>query len=254
MIYHASDLTFQILSVGQFVHQSGLYRVLGRPYAALSLRLRGYGRFEVNGTKFSSSPGDIVFIAENTDYQVEYSDGESIAVHLLNCNYKVCENIATGGSAPVLRDWFAQLLEYWAEPNQVNGAKSAVYRILQLLADHESLRQDDCFARCVSFIHAHFCDPQLSVRQICRAGYISEATLRRKFQKYCNISPKQYILRCRLNRAMALLIRGEQSVKEIAWVCGFRDEKFFSRTIRQRYGRPPSQFAGDAPGRKPCNF
>ena len=67
--------------------------------------------------------------------------------------------------------------------------------------------------------------------------------MRRKFQKYCGMSPKQYLLKLRLNKAMALLLQNKYTVKDIAHRCGFSDEKHFSKTVKKSCGITPSEFA-----------
>jgi transcriptional regulator GlxA family with amidase domain len=44
-----------------------------------------------------------------------------------------------------------------------------------------------------------------------------------------------------MNKALQLLVENRLSVKEISFLCGFSDEKYFSRAFREKYGYPPSQ-------------
>jgi two-component system response regulator YesN len=44
-----------------------------------------------------------------------------------------------------------------------------------------------------------------------------------------------------MNRALELLIADTLSVREIALMCGFTDEKYFSRAFRNHFGKPPSR-------------
>ena len=243
MIYNFYNLTFQILTADRFVHKKGFYNVAGRPYASLSFRISGQGNFKINGTNFISSPGDILFIPENQGYEVDYSGGASIAVHLIECNYKNFENISAKNNYKYFLNAFSEISDMKSELNNINAIKSSVYNILQSISDNESLNANDkSFKKCLSFINMNYSDPNISIKEVCRAGNISEATLRRKFQKHYGISPKQYLLKCRLSKAIGMLIRNEYTVKEISWNCGFNDEKFFSKTIKKHYGIPPSKF------------
>ena len=244
MIYNFHNLTFQILSTDRFEHKKGFFKVQGRPFAALGFRISGYCNFKINGTSFISRPGDITFIAENTDYEAEYSDGVSIAVHFTDCNYKNCENIATKNNSKIFYDLFSQLFDKKFEINSINSEKALVYNILQLLSDSEMQNgRDTSFEKCLSFININYCNPQICTDEVCKAGNISKATLRRKFQKHCGVSPKQYLLKLRLDKAVTMLINNEYSIKEISAKCGFNDEKFFSKTIKKHYGISPSKFA-----------
>ena len=64
--------------------------------------------------------------------------------------------------------------------------------------------------------------------------------LLKQFHHFFGISPKQYLLQLRFNKAVKLLAEDSNTVSEIAELCGFGDEKYFSRVIRQKYGESPS--------------
>ena len=55
------------------------------------------------------------------------------------------------------------------------------------------------------------------------------------------IAPKEYITKRRLTLALSLLMQKKGSVKEIAHMTGFSDEKYFSRIFHAAFGYPPSQ-------------
>ena len=56
----------------------------------------------------------------------------------------------------------------------------------------------------------------------------------------------QHIIRLRMNKALRLLTEDCLPVKEIAFLCGFSDEKYFSRAFRKYYGYPPSHLCREA--------
>lgn len=241
MIYNFDALSFQILTVDRFFHRKGFFEVKARPYAAFSFRLRGTGSFEIGDRRFVSNPGDVLFLPANTPYRVEYSVGESIVVHFASCNYFETENICFDNRATVeLR--FQRLLEAWERRQSVNRAKSDIYDILEVIANDKITSIDDtAFATCVGYIETHFCDPALDVNAVCEVGFISASGLQRAFGKHFGVSPKQYLNKLRMNRALELLAENTLSVKEIAFACGFSDEKYFSRAFKKKYGYPPSR-------------
>lgn len=237
MIYNFDKLSFQILNKGIYEHYCGFYKIAARPYAALSLRKSGEASFYVGGKHFKSLPGDVLFMPERVSYDVHYTDGKSIVVHLIECNYKNPENIQTlhGG---MVNEAFSELLKH----NDVNGEKSVIYKILQFLnQSSEMYVQDADMEKCIAYIEENYKN-KIKTENICRAGNISEATLRRKFHKYCGMSAKEYLNKIRMNKAVDMLISGEKTVKETAFLCGFADEKYFSRLIKKEYNITPKQF------------
>ena len=241
MLYHFDELTFQIVSVDRFFHDEGFFEVKARPYAALSFRVSGTGCFRIGDRLLRTDPGDVLFIPADTPYEVEYSVSESIVVHFYDCNYTAGEVFGIENSAK-LSLLFAALLEEWSERHSVNQVKSTVYRIFETV-DSEQKRgvAHTAFATCLSYIEEHYCEPSLHVDAICEAGFISPSGLQRAFLQHFGVSPKQYVIKLRLHKALQLLVENKLSVKEVAFACGFTDEKYFSRAFKAKYGYPPSQ-------------
>ena len=100
---------------------------------------------------------------------------------------------------------------------------------------------DTAVENCVRYIDEHYCDPKLDVEMLCDISFLSVSSLQRAFARCLAMSPKQYLIQLRMNRALELLTKNELSVKEISVACGFTDEKYFSRAFKKRYGYPPSQ-------------
>ncbi len=244
MIYNFDNLTFQVLSAGVFSHNDGTFSVPGRPYAALGYRTKGEADFLIGGKSFTSYAGDISFIPAFLDYTVSYKKSESIVIHLTDVNYDSVENFSLNAGS-LFYEKFKTLSDSWAVSPRINGAKSLIYDILQTAADLNSGVSDPDFKKCISFISENYLDPSLSVNAVCRAGNMSEASLRRKFMLFYSSSPNKYITGLRLSRAVGLLIRSDLPIKQIAAECGFPDEKYFSRIIKKHYGVSPSSLRSE---------
>lgn len=240
MIYNFEKLSFQILTIDRFSHITGLYKTEGRPFASISIRLKGNGYFKTDGKCFLSRPGDVTFLPENIRYTTDYDGGECIAVHLCDCNYNSIENI-TPKNIDEIKEIFFELLKIKDDLEKINEKKSLVYKLLQCLCEQsKSDTRSSIIRQSVHYINEHYSDPNTDIPNICKHVNVSEATLRRKFNEYFGIPPKQYLMKTRLSKAAAVLIKAEKTVKETAAECGFADEKYFSRCIKQAYGISPS--------------
>lgn len=241
MLYNFDDLSFRIFTIDRFVHRNGFFKVEGLPYSAFSLRVNGSGAFQIGNKHFVTQKGDVTFLPANIPYTVEYSNSEIIFIHFEHCNYKEAENICLNNSAEIGL-LFTKLLESWNERHSVNRAKSIIYKILEKIEkDKRSVPENSPFANCISYMEKHFSDPQLDIPEVCSVGFISASSLQRAFNAHFGLSPKKYLLNLRLNRALELLTENELSIKEIAFACGFKDEKYFSRAFKGKYGYPPSR-------------
>ena len=240
MIFQHEDLSFQILGVGRFPHKEGTFSVKERPYAALSYRLSGNARFEINGMQLCSERGSVAFIPAHTSYKVEYSGGESIVFHLLDCSYGIPET-HTACDARRMEALFLHALKEWKETHSVLLAKANAYTALAQLDAETTIPADQTVLHCMKYIEAHYADPALTVETLCVLYHISRSSLQRKFKRFLDLSPKEYILKQRLTLALALLMRREGNVKEVALASGFSDEKYFSRAFRAAFGYSPRE-------------
>ena len=240
MIFQYNEFSFQILNVGKFPHQKGVFHVKARPYAALSFRLCGEGCFEIAGKKFAAEAKSVVFIPAHTPYKVEYSGGESVVFHLLDCNYNTpeCHTMFDTRKTEAL---FIHALLEWEETHSVNRAKASVYSVLAQLDSESALPSDKTVLCCIHYIERHYTESTLSVEQLCEVCHVSRSALQRKYKQAMGIAPKEYIMKRRLALALTLLMQKKGTVKEIAHMTGFSDEKYFSRIFRATFGYPPSQ-------------
>jgi AraC family L-rhamnose operon regulatory protein RhaS len=57
-----------------------------------------------------------------------------------------------------------------------------------------------------------------------------------------NVTPAQYVNRCRLDLAARLLRNGRVSVTDVALECGFSSSQYFATVFQRRYGCTPREF------------
>lgn len=81
-----------------------------------------------------------------------------------------------------------------------------------------------------------------SVTAMARGVGISRPLLFRLFRRFLGVTPYQYLLRQKMNRAAHELISTDLLAKEVAARAGFADPLHFSRVFRQVHKTSPSQF------------
>jgi AraC-like DNA-binding protein len=96
----------------------------------------------------------------------------------------------------------------------------------------------------------------LDVEALARDAYMSPGHFSRAFKRAYGESPYSYLMTRRIERAMALLRRGDLSVTEICFEVGCSSLGTFSTRFSELVGVPPSvyreQSAGDMAGVAPC--
>jgi AraC-like DNA-binding protein len=73
---------------------------------------------------------------------------------------------------------------------------------------------------------------------------LNYSNLREEFKGYTGLSPYQYFLQMKINRAKELLLDGSHSVKEISYTLSFENPYYFSRLFKKKTGVTPSHWNG----------
>ena len=74
---------------------------------------------------------------------------------------------------------------------------------------------------------------------------MSEGYFRKLFKEEFGISPQKYIIELRIQNAVALISKGYYSLKEIAYMSGYNDYKYFSVEFKKSMGVSPSEYIYD---------
>jgi AraC-like DNA-binding protein len=72
----------------------------------------------------------------------------------------------------------------------------------------------------------------------------SLSSFKRDFRKHYGTSPGRWLLERRLTRSVSLLETTRLSITQIMLECGFADPSHFSKTFKEKFGRPPSVYRG----------
>ena len=92
---------------------------------------------------------------------------------------------------------------------------------------------------------------QLRTAELAEVAGCTPDQLDRRVRKVFGISPKQYVLRVKVERAMELLSSTEEGLSEVAVAAGFYDQSDFSKRFARITGRTPLQYretGSDLPG------
>lgn len=122
-------------------------------------------------------------------------------------------------------------------------------------ADDQRLRDLTLLRRVRDRMDREHAQP-LDVEALARGVHMSAGHLSRQFRAAFGESPYSYLMTRRVERAMALLRRGDLSVTEVCFAVGFSSLGTFSTRFSELVGTPPSTYrreqAHAATGIPPC--
>lgn len=88
----------------------------------------------------------------------------------------------------------------------------------------------------LAYIHENFASP-IRMPELAEAANVSQRECERVFRRVIGMTPKQYLIKYRVDRAAAILAGGSgKNISEIALECGFSGINVFGRTFKDYYG------------------
>jgi AraC-like DNA-binding protein len=112
-------------------------------------------------------------------------------------------------------------------------------------ADEQRLRDLALLRRVRDRIDREYARP-LDVEALARGAFMSAGHLSRSFRAAYGESPYSYLMTRRIERAMALLRRGDLSVTEVCFTVGCTSLGTFSTRFAELVGMPPSIYRAQA--------
>lgn len=95
----------------------------------------------------------------------------------------------------------------------------------------------------IDYIHGHMDDANLNVENISDHLGMSRVHFYRKIKTITGVSPQEFIKSIKLKYAAKLISQNKARISEIAYMCGYKDPAYFSKTFKEFYGESPSDYA-----------
>ncbi len=128
--------------------------------------------------------------------------------------------------------------------------KSQLFLLLHYMNLHSFAASDNNCMRQLSFSRLkdalyhvqHFYDQEISVKTAADACGFSESHFMKLFRELTGMSFNAYLINYRLELAARQLSESDLKVINIMENCGFRNQSYFSRAFRKKYGKAPSEY------------
>lgn len=219
-------------------------QIKNRRWYGLSFCLSGQITYEMNGKSFVSNGQCAVFLPKGGTYRLTGNkEGLFPVINFYSENF-ACDEITLiplKNPQAYIRDFEAIRKSHLRKAGQLETF-SILYKILHALSFEENTRAN-ILAPAMQYIENNISDPTLSNTVLANMLGISEVYFRKLFFKYYNISPKQYILDFRIQKAKQMLVETPFTVLAISESCGFSSPNHFCRVFKQHSGLTPTQYA-----------
>lgn len=130
-----------------------------------------------------------------------------------------------------------------------NEARYQISKAMRILVDHLSetnfRKPNDILLNriklSIAYIENHF-NEDISNRDLLQLLDCSESVLLRSFKQVVGISPMQFLINYRIQKAAEMLLTTELNSCDIAISCGFHDFSYFTKIFKRSMGITPIEY------------
>lgn len=216
----------------------------------------GRGTLEAPQERIEMGTGDCLVLRPGERYVCHHRHDDPLLVHVLHYDYVDDRGSRSLPSElpplhrPLTDVTFFRELTSRVVASQIAaehaGAEDWLRACLTELARQDALqRSTDERARAIEGLCTRIAETPSAtwrVAQMARSFHLSADHFTRVFRQIKGVSPREFILRARIDSARRLLLSSSHSVTRIAALTGFGDIYHFSRQFKLRTGRSPTRF------------
>lgn len=137
-------------------------------------------------------------------------------------------------------------------PNRYCKMMSALYDIFAYLLDNNEPKKPESYkdfkdtanyltAFAARYVERNYMNP-ITVDDLANRLGITRKHLCAVFNRVLQITPKQFIILYRIEKACKLLLSSNQSIQEIAEAVGYTNQFYFSKEFKRIVGKSPSEY------------
>lgn len=211
-----------------------------------------------DGRIFHASNGDVVINPIGVEYSVKFScnapDGCTIGINAM-FEDENNENIIPEGDILIIHtlsdDYLYELFSdindaFMSAPLFYAKIKSNFYEMLSELLrtvrnEKHIGKKYEVIKKGILYMESGNCS-EIKIREIADMCNVSEVYFRRLFKEYSGVSPVEYIINSRIERAKKYLKYENTGICDIAYRCGFESESYFSRLFKKKTGLSPKKY------------
>ena len=113
-------------------------------------------------------------------------------------------------------------------------------RFISLTFEFEKVKHADTVYKVIEYIKENYYR-HIPLEEIAQITYMSKTYLSTLFKKETGYSISEYINGIRVDRARSLLVNSDIAIVEIARMCGFEDQSYFTKVFRKTTGITPKK-------------
>lgn len=244
---------FEISSVLKYVDPISSYPMKnnGRAHCGLILNEEGEELYHFKDRDVTVTPGTLLFIPKGEAYTIDMEDKVNVSLCI---NFECVEK---SGLSPFkisfdnpsrLRALFtdAELLWKSKKIGYNSNCLSILHKIIAYAQRQEfgglHPKNLEKIKTATEYLNVHFADADFKISKLYELSNVSPKYFGTLFKEQFGVSPKEYAIQLKIERAKELLSTEKLSVSEIGSELGFADLYHFSRVFKQVTSYSPTEY------------
>ncbi len=207
----------------------------------LSFCSEGQITYTQDGMTFVSDPDHAVILPKGGSYSLHGDKTGDFPVIDFSSLNPICDTIKVihVHDRELLQKNYNEIKRLYMNTDYRAKVLSLFYEMLHELSVERDLGELDV---AVKFIYDNYHLPDLSNARLAEECKISEVYFRRLFKERLGVSPRQFIITFRIQRAKQMLSEGKQKIWAVSDACGFASAYHFCRVFKQHTGMTPNEY------------
>lgn len=230
------------------------------PYYFIKYTQKGKGTLEIGSQTYPLRPGILTGFRPGTAHRYKADPRNPMEHIFITFSGNECDNLFRKSTLSTRHfieaahpdetlNLFNKILQTGHDKPEFSQEICCAYlRILLLELASSSIHSKTAFSisaktyqDCKKYIDTRFSSIK-SPRQVADKCGIDVRYLSALFKRYGHISPSQYLMGLKLNKAANLLLTTDLAIKNVAFQIGFEDPYHFSKNFKKFHGRSPDNY------------
>ena len=216
----------------------------------VNLVISGKGKFIMDAKEYEISQGDIFFSLAHHKYKIS-GDNEFEYMYITfdgeRCR-SLFERFGVSSDQPVFCGYSA-LTAFWqnailkAESSNMDLISEAVllYTFGEM-TERENTKEQKFVNDIVDLIEESFADGDFNLNTVANELGYNAKYISRVFKKEKQMNFSEYLTNVRLRNAVFLIEQGVTSIKNVAFLSGYKDAFYFSNVFKKNIGITPTEY------------
>lgn len=215
----------------------------------------GKGWLHMAGSRYELEAGDIFFVLPAVPYCIESQENfKYLYISYIGIRANILMERLKIDSRHLLFKNFQTLHGFWQNALEISNlgnidmlSESVLLYTFSMIENE--ITEPGCLAKGANsvllikkYIDENFSDTDMSLEKISREFSYNKKYISTAFKKQMKAGVCEYLNTVRIQNACTLIEQGFTCVKDIAFLCGYTDQMYFSKIFKKKLGASPREY------------